>query len=191
MVFICILILVLEVAFGALCAWALVWTVLTACGVVVPESEAKAMLTTDGQQRPRVWKFVLSEAGYGLIAGAIGGPILVWAWMFVMPRLYPSMAFGSSGFEVPMCSVAGAILGTLEGPLFGLLWAIKPPKMTIWWLMVAVATVGLILSVFRFEPLLGVFVSMVPIMMFVLTRLAAVIRATSDVYERQLSRQGL
>ena len=57
--------------------------------------------------------------------------------------------------------------------------------------MVAVATVGLILSVFRFEPLLGVFVSMVPIMMFVLTRLAAVIRATSDVYERQLSRQGL
>jgi hypothetical protein len=108
---------------------------------------------------------------YGLIAGAVSGPVVVIAWMFSLDFLYPDSAFMATGLEMPGSLVVGAILGAMEGPLLGLLWAVRPRRLTLWWLMVAVAIFALILGLFKFNPILGLFAITVPLMMAVLTRI--------------------
>ena len=110
---------------------------------------------------------------YGLIAGAVSGPLVVIAWMFSLDFLYPDTAFMATGLEMPGSLVVGAILGAMEGPLLGLLWAIRPRRLTLWWLMVAVAMFALMLGLFKFNPVLGLFAITVPLMMAVSTRVVA------------------
>lgn len=110
---------------------------------------------------------------YGLMAGAVSGPVVVIAWMFSLDFLYPDTAFMATGLEMPGSLVVGAILGAMEGPLLGLLWAIRPRRLTLWWLMVAVAMFATILGLFKFNPVLGLFAITVPLMMAVLMRIMA------------------
>ncbi len=133
-------------------------------------------MRSDGeQQRSPVWRCVTGGVFHGLIAGALVGPGVMIAWMIAEDYLYPSTAFLGTGLEVPLSVIIGAILGAVEGPVFGLLRAIKPPRMTLWWLMTAVAIFGLILGIFVLHPVLGLIALTVPVVMAVSMRVAAVI----------------
>jgi hypothetical protein len=79
------------------------------------------------------------------------------------------------GFEVPLALVVGAIFGALEGSAPGLLWAIRPPRITLWWLMLAVAAVGLMLGLVVYYPPLGLLGLTVSVLMAMLTTLGAVL----------------
>ncbi len=131
------------------------------------------MQSNGNQKRSGAVKCVIRGALYGLIAGAVSGPVVVIAWTYSLHYLYPETQFMATGFEVPGSLIVGAILGAMEGPILGLLWAIRPPRLTLWWLMVAVAIVGLMLALFMFNPVLGLFAITVPVMMAVSTRVVA------------------
>jgi hypothetical protein len=117
---------------------------------------------------------------YGLIAGAVSGPVVVIAWMFSLDYLYPDTQFMATGLEVPGSLIVGAILGAIEGLLVGLLWAIRPRRLTLWWLMVAVAIFALTLGLFKFNPVLGLFALTVPLTMAVLMRIVALFPSTAQ-----------
>ena len=121
---------------------------------------------------------------YGLIAGAVSGPVVVIAWMFSLDFLYPDTQFMATGLEMPGSLVVGAILGAMEGPLLGLLWAIRPRRLTLWWLMVAVAIFALLLGVFKINPVLGRFALTVPLMMAALLKIMRRIPAAGQTDER-------
>ena len=67
------------------------------------------------------------------------------------------------------------VVGALEGPALGLLWAIRPPRMTISWLMIVVAVVGLMLGLFVYDPLFGLIALTVPITMAVPIKLTDIL----------------
>jgi hypothetical protein len=142
------------------------------------------MQSNGNQKRSGAVTCVIQRVCYGLISGAMSGPIVVIAWMFSLDFLYPETQWMATGFEVPGSLIVGAILGAIEGPLLGLLWAIRPRRLTLWWLMVAVAILALTLGLFKFNPILGLFAITVPLMMAVLMRIVALIPPAAQIDER-------
>jgi hypothetical protein len=67
------------------------------------------------------------------------------------------------------------MLGAIEGPLVGLLWAIRPQRLTLWLLMVAVAIIGLMLGLLILNPVLAMFALTLPVVMAVSMRVVAMI----------------
>jgi hypothetical protein len=133
------------------------------------------------QQRSGAGRCLIQGLVYGLIAGAMSGPIVVIAWVFSLDYLYPDSQFMETGFEVPESLIVGAILGAMEAPILGLLWAIRPQRLTLWWLMVAVGIFALILGLCKFNPVLGLFAIAVPLMIAVLMRIVALVPPAAQI----------
>jgi hypothetical protein len=123
----------------------------------------------------RLWvvKCIFGGGLSGLLAGTFGGPIVVICYMQSMNYFYEKTF---SGLELFLAPVLGGIIGTLEGLVLGLLWGIKPPRVTLWWLMAAVAAVGLILGLFALGSFFGMMALTLPFMMAVPLKVAAVWR---------------
>ena len=132
-------------------------------------------MRSDGErQRPQVWKCITRRVFHGFIGGVFGGPIAYIIGTMILGYLHPSTHFMGTPFDLPLVMIAGAIVGALEGPVFGLLWAIKPPRMTLWWLMAAVAMAGLMLAILKLQPVLGLIALTVPMLMAVSITIADV-----------------
>jgi hypothetical protein len=96
------------------------------------------------------------------------------AWGRYLDYMHPGR-YVYFGFEIPLALVVGAILGVLEGSALGLLWAMRPPRMALWWLMLAVATVGLMLGLLARVPLLGLLGLTVSALWAILMKLGAIL----------------
>lgn len=129
-------------------------------------------------ERPRFWvgKCVLWGGLAGLIAGLFGGPAVMFADRYHFNYLYGSKfhyhVFGAmfDGQELLAAPIIGAVLGVPEGLILGLLWAIKPRRLTLWWLMLVVAGVGLQLGLFVYGSLFGLMVLTFPFMIAVMIK---------------------
>jgi hypothetical protein len=91
--------------------------------------------------------------------------------------MYPGR-YSYFGFEIPLALVVGAILGVFEGSALGLLSAVRPPRMTLWWLMLAVAAVGVMLGLLARFPLLGLLGLTVSVLWAVLVALGAILESS-------------
>jgi hypothetical protein len=130
------------------------------------------MLPQSEQQRSPVWKCLLRGGVAGVLAGIVGGPIAFLAYMYLRNVMNGARFLGLEFVEGPLI---GAFFGALEGPVLSLLWAFKPPRVTLWWLMVVVAAVGLMLGLLVYNPLLGVIALTIPVLMPVTMNLRAII----------------
>jgi hypothetical protein len=112
------------------------------------------MRSHDERHGFRILKCILFGELYGVIAGIVGGPVAVLAYIKYSDYMYPGR-YSGFGFEIPVGVVVGVMLGGVEGPFLALLSVIRPPKVTLWWLMVAVAGVALMLGLFVYSPWIG------------------------------------
>jgi hypothetical protein len=104
------------------------------------------------------------------MAGLVGGPIVMYAFMCILNCLEGATF---TGLELLAAPPLGGILGGAEGFVLGLLWAVKPRRLTLWWLMVVVASMALLLGLFAYSALFGLMALTFPVMMLALTKAAA------------------
>jgi hypothetical protein len=145
-------------------------------------------------ERPRLWlkKCVVCGGLAGLVVGLFGGPVVMFADRLHFNYLYGSVysyhVLGDMfiGRELLAAPIIGVILGVPEGLILGLLWAIKPQRLTLWWLMVVVAGVGLQLGVFVYGSLFGLMVLTFPFMVDLLrgARITRVLRHRGTIGRR-------
>jgi hypothetical protein len=129
-------------------------------------------------ERSRFWvgKCVLCGGLAGLIAGLFGGPVVMLADMYHFYYIYGPVfryhVFGAMFIdrELLAAPIIGVIVGVPEGFILGLLWAVKPQRLTLWWLMVVVAGVGLQLGLFVYKSLLSAMALTFPFMIAVLIK---------------------